>query len=54
MVKKVEELDLQRSFYVTKRIASQLSRALHEPVNMKNVQKVFRTLNWFEPTKTKS
>jgi putative transposase len=54
MVKKVEELALQRPFYGTRRMAAQLSRELHAPVNRKRVQKVFRTLNWVEPAKTKS
>jgi len=50
----VEELALQRPFYGTRRMAAQLSRELHAPVNRKRVQKVFRTLNWVEPAKTKS
>jgi putative transposase len=54
IVQKVEEISLQRPFYGTRRMAAQLSRELHVPVNRKRVQKVFHKLNWIEPAKTKS
>ncbi len=54
IIQKVEELALQRPFYGTRRMAAQLSRELRTPVNRKRVQKIFRTLNWIEPSKTKS
>lgn len=50
----MQELAAQRPFYGTRRMAAQLSRELRMPVNRKRVQKVFRTLNWIEPAKTKS
>lgn len=54
IVSTVKELALQRPFYGTRRMAAQLSRELGVPVNRKRVQKIFRTLNWIEPAKTKS
>ena len=54
IVEKVKELALERPFYGSRRMAAQLSRELQVPVNRKRVQKVFRTLNWAEPAKTKS
>lgn len=54
IVEKVEGLALQRPSYGTRRMAAQLSRELHVPVNRKRVQKVFRALNWVEPARTKS
>lgn len=49
IVEKVEELALEMPFYGTRRMAAQLARELHVPVNRKRVQKVFRTLNWWSP-----
>lgn len=54
IVEEVKELALERPFYGTRRMAAQLTRELHVPVNRKRVQKVFRTLNWTDPAKTKS
>jgi putative transposase len=54
MVEKVKEVALARPFYGTRRMAAQLSRELRTPVNRKRVQKIFRTLNWIEPAKTKN
>jgi putative transposase len=54
ITQKVEEIALQRPFYGTRRMAAQLSRELHVPINRKRVQKVFHVLNWIEPAKTKS
>lgn len=54
IAQKVEEIALRRPSYGTRRMAAQLSRELHVPVNRKRVQKVFHALNWIEPAKTKS
>jgi len=54
IVRKVEEIALERPFYGTRRMAAQLSRELDAPINRKRVQKVFHKLNWTEPAKTKS
>jgi putative transposase len=54
IVRKVEKIALERPFYGTRRMAAQLSRELHAPINRKRVQKVFHALNWVEPSKTKS
>jgi hypothetical protein len=54
VVDATEKIALQRPFYGTRRMAAQLSRELHVPINRKRVQKVFHKLNWIEPAKTKS
>jgi putative transposase len=54
ITQKVEEIALRRPFYGTRRMAAQLSRELHVPINRKRMQKVFHALNWIEPAKTKS
>ena len=54
ITQKVEEIALQRPSYGTRRMAAQLSRELHVPINRKRVQKVFHALNWIEPAKTKN
>lgn len=54
IVRKVEKIALERPFYGTRRMAAQLSRELHAPINRKRVQKIFHSLNWIEPSKTKS
>jgi putative transposase len=54
MVRKVEELILERPSYGTRRVAAQLSRELETPINRKRVQKIFRALGYTEPAKTKS
>jgi hypothetical protein len=53
VMRKVEELALQRPFYGTRRMAAQLSRELRVPMNRKRVQKIYRVLDWIEPRKTK-
>lgn len=54
VVEKTREIALQRPSYGTRRMAAQLSRELHVPINRKQVQRVYRGLNWTEPAKTKS
>ena len=54
VVKKVEELILQRPSYGTRRVAAQLSRELDIPINRKRIQRIFRTLGYVEPAKTKN
>jgi putative transposase len=54
IVKKVEELIAQRSSYGTRRVAAQLSRELGVPINRKRIQRIFRTLGYTEPAKTKN
>lgn len=54
IVKRVEELTLQRPSYGTRRMAAQLSRDLDMPINRKRVQRIFRVLGYTEPSKTKS
>jgi putative transposase len=54
IVRKVQELILERPSYGTRRVAAQLSRELGVPINRKRVQKIFRELGYTEPTKTKS
>src|SRR6202022_3134352 len=54
IVEKVEELVLKRPSYGTRRVAAQLSRELGVPINRKRVQKIFRSLGYTEPAKTKS
>lgn len=54
IVKKVEELILERRSYGTRRVAAQLSRELGVPINRKRVQRIFRILGYTEPAKTKS
>jgi hypothetical protein len=49
VMRKVEELALQRPFYGTRRMAAQLSRELRVPMNRKRVQKIYRVLDWIEP-----
>lgn len=54
IVRKVKETALERPFYGTRRMAAQLSRELRTPINRKRVQNIFHSLNWIEPSKTKS
>jgi putative transposase len=54
IVEKMKEIALRRPSYGTRRMAAMLSRELHAPVNRKQVQRAYRTLNWIEPSKTKS
>lgn len=54
IVRKVEELILERPSYGTRRVAAQLSRELGVPVNRKRIQKIFRALGYTEPAKTKN
>ena len=50
MVRTVEKIALERPSYGTRRMAAMLSRELHTPVNRKRVQRIYRTLNWIEPS----
>ena len=52
-VEKTRQIALTRPSYGTRRMAAQLSRELDTPVNRKRVQRVYRTLNWIEPSKKK-
>lgn len=54
VVGKTKEIALQRPSYGTRRMAAMLSRELHVPINRKQVQRVYRALNWIEPSKKKS
>jgi transposase InsO family protein len=54
IVEKTKEIALERPSYGTRRMAAQLSRELHAPINRKRVQRIFHALNWIEPAKTKS
>jgi putative transposase len=54
IVRKVEELILERPSYGTRRVAAQLSRELGVPINRKRAQRIFRTLGYTEPAKTKN
>jgi putative transposase len=54
IVEKVEELVLKRPSYGTRRIAAQLSRELDVPINRKRIQKIFSSLGYTEPAKTKN
>jgi len=53
IVRRVQELILERPSYGTRRVAAQLSRELETPINRKRVQKIFRELGYTEPAKTK-
>jgi len=50
----VEKIALERPSYGTRRMAAMLSRELRAPVNRKRVQRIFRALNWIEPSLRKS
>jgi transposase InsO family protein len=54
IVRKVQELIVERPSYGTRRVAAQLSRELGVPINRKRVQRIFRTLGYTEPAKTKN
>jgi len=54
ITKKVKELILERPSYGTRRVAAQLSRELGVPINRKRIQRVFRTLGYIEPSRTKN
>lgn len=53
IVKKVQEIALERPSYGTRRMAAMLSRELDVPVNRKRVQRVYRALNWVAPSMKK-
>jgi putative transposase len=53
LLRTVEKIALERPSYGTRRMAAMLSRELHTPVNRKRVQRIYRTLNWIEPSLTK-
>lgn len=54
IVERVKRLVVERPSYGTRRVAAQLSRELERPINRKRVQRIFRTLGYTEPAKTKS
>jgi putative transposase len=54
IVRKVEELIVERPSYGTRRAAAQLSRELGVPINRKRIQRIFRALGYVEPAKTKN
>jgi putative transposase len=54
VVRKVRQLIVERPSYGTRRVAAQLSRELDVPINRKRVQRIFRTLGYTEPAKTKN
>jgi putative transposase len=54
MVSKIQELVLERPSFGTRRMAAMLSRDLGRPVNRKQVQRIFRILDWIEPSMKKS
>jgi transposase InsO family protein len=54
VVRKVQELIVERPSYGTRRVAAQLSRELGVPINRKRVQRIFRALGYTEPAKTKN
>ena len=54
IVNRVKELALERPSYGSRRVAAQLSRELGVPINRKRIQRIFRTLGYTEPAKTKN
>lgn len=50
IVSATEKIALARPSYGTRRMAAMLSRELHAPVNRKRVQRIYRALNWIEPS----
>ena len=50
IVSATEKIALARPSYGTRRMAAMLSRELHAPVSRKRVQRIFRALNWIEPS----
>ncbi|MDG6966169.1 MAG: transposase [Nitrososphaerota archaeon] len=53
VTEKAREIAVKRPTYGTRRIAAQLTRVLGTPVNRKKVQRVYRALDWIEPSKRK-
>ena len=53
VTEKARQIALKRPTYGTRRMAAQLTRELGTPINRKRVQKVYRALNWMEPSKRK-
>ncbi len=49
-----QRIALRGPSYGTRRMAAMLSREPGGPVNRKRVQRVYRALNWIEPSKEKS
>ena len=49
----VQKISPERPTYGTRRMAAQISRELHRPVNRKAVSRIFRLLGWSEPARTK-
>lgn len=54
VLQKLEELGPERPSFGTRRMAAMLSRELGRPVNRKQVQRIFRILDWIEPSMKKS
>jgi putative transposase len=53
VVEKTRQIAFRRPTYGTRRMAAQLARELARPVNRKRIQRVYRALNWIEPSKKK-
>lgn len=54
IIEKVNEIASNHPSYGARRIAAMMRRELHIPVDRKRVGRVFRVLNWIEPSKKKS
>jgi putative transposase len=50
VVDATEKIALERPSYGTRRMAAMLSREFGTPVNRKRVQRIYRALNWIEPS----
>jgi putative transposase len=50
IVSAAERIALERPSYGTRRMAAMLSRDLQAPINRKRVQRIYRALNWIEPS----
>lgn len=54
IVSATERIALERPSYGTRRMAAMLSRELQAPINRKLVQRIYRALNWIEPSLKKN
>ena len=54
VVDAVKRVTLRRPSYDIRRVGVMLPRELGRPVNRRRVQRIYRTLNWIEPSKRKS
>jgi hypothetical protein len=53
IVEKTKEIALERPSYGTRRMGAMLERELRVPINRKRVQRIFRALNWINPSMKK-